>query len=150
MAVVPGDEFRSGVAAREVFAGNAETTIGRGTHRVHHRVVVVEQFRVGEVAADLGVEVQREGVATEGPLERLGDGLRAGMVGGDSGTDQTERCRQPLEHLDLDIGSIEQFLRRIAGCGPGPYDSNPQGSEIPRRGRCRHERVPASGMGCAR
>ena len=69
--------------------------------------VMGEQLVVVDVAAHLDVEVQGERLATERPLERLGDSLRPGMVGRDAAADQAPGGRQPVEHLHLDIRALE-------------------------------------------
>jgi hypothetical protein len=39
MAVVPGNKLESGMAAGQLFAGNAETPVRLGAARKHHRVI---------------------------------------------------------------------------------------------------------------
>ncbi len=142
VAVVPGDELGGGVAAGQVLARDPESAVGRRTGRIDHGVVMLEQFGVSDVASDLGGEVQGELLAPERPFERFRDRLGPRMIGGDTGAHETEGSREPVEHLDLDVGPFEQFLGGVAGRGAGADDGDPQRSAIARRRRNRHEGLP--------
>ncbi len=83
-------------------------------------MVILQQLVVGDVLADLDVEVELEVRPVEAPFEHPGHLLGAGMVGCDTGADESPRGRELLEHLDLDVRTFEQFTRRVAGRGAAP------------------------------
>jgi hypothetical protein len=97
VSVVPGDEVGRGVAAGQLLPGHPEVAAVVSTHGVEHRVVVGQQVLMGEVAADLDIQVTRQAGVAENGFEHVDDGFGVLMIGCDAGADQAERGRQPFE-----------------------------------------------------
>lgn len=116
MAVVPGDELGRGMAAGEVFAGDAEATVAWRADGVDHGVVVLEQFVVRDVLSDLDGEVELEVRVLGDAREQVGDRLGLRVVGGDPGAHEPPGAREPLVHVDAraDVLSSEQGVGRVA------------------------------------
>ena len=82
---------------------------------------------MGEVTADLDVAEEAEAGFGRDPLERARDGLELRMVGRHAEANEPPRCRQPLEHVDLDrhVG-VEQGSGRVEARRPRADDRDPQ------------------------
>ena len=96
------------VAAHEpgqVLAGDPQAPVGLRAERVDDRVVEPRQLLVRDVAADLDVAEEAEARLRGDLLERARDRLDVRMVGRDAEPDEPPRRRQPLDHVDLDVGS---------------------------------------------
>src|SRR6188472_676028 len=102
MAVVPGHELERRPRAWKILAGNPELPIGLRTDRVNDRVVETPEVFVVQVASDLDVAEEAETGLVGNPLESARDRLQLRVVGRDAEADEPPRCRQPLDHVDLD------------------------------------------------
>jgi hypothetical protein len=103
VAVVPGDELRSGPAPGEVLAGDAHAPIGLGADRVDDRVVAGVQVVVGELRAVLDVAEEAELGVRRGLLVDAADRLDVGVVRRHSAAHQAPRRGQAVVDVDLDV-----------------------------------------------
>ena len=104
MTVVPAHELGGGVAARKVFAGNAQVTIGLRAHGVDHRFVMTAQLRGRDVVAHVHVAEETEPRLRRDPFEHPGHRLDLRVIGGHAAAHQAKRRRQPVEHVDVKSG----------------------------------------------
>ena len=120
VGVVPADEVDGGDAAGQIFAGDAELTVGLGADRVDHRVVPLGQLG--------GVHMLAHGDVAEEPkprvrgdlLELRADRLDLRVIRCDAGADQSPRCGQHLQHVDPKIAVfVSNFQQRRGGKEPG-------------------------------
>ena len=135
VGVVPADDLRRGVDARELLlAGKAHEPVVAGTDGVDHGVVVLEQLGVGDVAADLDVEVHVRARVVVRPREHVEQPLGVGVVGSHPGPHEPARDREPVEHRDLARRRRQQLPRGVRGRGAGTHHGDPRG-RVALRGR---------------
>ena len=103
MAVVPGDEVGGAVASGKVDAGNVERGVGKRPRGDDDRVVMLVHFGQGHIRADVDVAEQPDVPALKNVVQRVDDRLDAGMVGGDSVSNQPVGRRQPFEQVDGNV-----------------------------------------------
>ena len=103
MSVVPGDEVGGAVAAGKVDAGNVERGVGKRPRGDDDRVVMLVHFGQGHIRADVDVAEQPDVPALKNVVQRVDDRLDAGMVGGDSVSNQPVGRRQPFEQVDGNV-----------------------------------------------
>ena len=140
MAVVPGDELRGRMAARQVLTGDAHAAVGLGARRVDDLVIVAAQLGHGDVLAELDAAEEAEARMGGRLVERRSDGLDLLVVGRHARPYEPVRRRQAIEHVHLDddvvaalqmLGNVEarragaddgdaQRLRSGAGCAQRP------------------------------
>ena len=92
--------------------------------RVDDRVVEPAQVVGREVAADLDVAEEAEARPRGDLLERARDGLDLRVVGRDAEADEPPRRRQPLDHVDLGAGLVEQRARGVEARRAGADDGD--------------------------
>ncbi len=146
MGVVPGDELGGGVRSGQVLTGNPELAVGGGAVGIDDSVVALGQLLGRDVAADLYVAVKGEAVA--GRCLRVDANHRFDLrvVGRHACPHEAERCRQPVEHVDLDgvIGVAEQVLSRVKPGRPRADDGNAK--RVFRRTEGAHRAGKGSGV----
>ena len=99
MAVVPANERGGGMAARQVFARNAQLSIGFGPAAEDHGMVGVLEFLDADILAYR--DASNEAKTRQGGSTRVGRRrkLQLGMIRGDPVADQAVWHRQTLEHV---------------------------------------------------
>jgi hypothetical protein len=124
VGVVPADEGGGGVAARQVFAGDAELPVGLAAEGVDDGVVVALQVLHLYVLPDLDVAEEAEALARRGLLVDADHRLDLGMVGGDTPADQAEGRGEAIEEVDEGVGSLvlEDVLSGVEAGGTGADD----------------------------
>ncbi len=123
MAIVPANELRGRVAARQVFAGNAQLPIGLRTRGEDDRVVRPAQLLDGHIAPD-------RDIAQEGELGRLGDLVidtdrlfELGVIRRDPAAYQPIRGGEPFEHIDADgVLRADERLGGVEAARSAPHD----------------------------
>lgn len=101
-------------------------------------MTVLEKFAMRDIASDIDIQVEPDGIAFERRPEHIGDPARFGVVGRYTVAGQAPWSRQPVEHLDLHVATGKQLLGGVTGGGAGADDSDTQRSAIagqPLRGR---------------
>ena len=135
--VEPRNELGGGATARQAHALDVEPTIVGRADCVEHRVMVGQQFGVGDVIADFDVEVEPEAALSGDPVEEPGDALGGLVVRRDAGPHQPVRRRKLLEDVDAHPSLGEQFIGRVHRCGTGADDRHGQrsaGARVDLRG----------------
>ena len=103
MGVVPADEGGGGVAAGQLFAGDAELAVGLAADREDDRVVEPLEVLDLDVVADLDVAEEAESLAGGGFFVDPDYRLDLRVVRGDAAADEAERRRQAVEEVDLSV-----------------------------------------------
>ncbi len=80
---------------------------------VDHGVVERRELVVRDVTADLDVSEEAEARPRGDLLERARHGLELRMIGRDTEPDEPPRCRQPLDHVDLDAADPRSRAGRL-------------------------------------
>ena len=93
---------------------SAWTAIGRGAVGRDDRVVALLEFGDADVAADLDVAEELKALARRRLLVHTDHRLDLRVIGGDAGTDEAERCRQAIEHVD-DNGNVLTLEQMLGG-----------------------------------
>src|ERR1700751_2066033 len=101
MPVIPADEVGGGVTSGQVLPWDAEIPAFRGSYRIDRRVMVCQQILVGNVAADLDVEVAAESKAGECGIEEVDHRLGVLMIRCDSRAHEAKRGREALKQIHL-------------------------------------------------
>src|SRR5436190_14793497 len=114
VTIEPSDELSRGVTARQVLARDAHSAIGLCSASKYNRVVSGSQFGDGNVTADTHVAPEIETRGTSNTVIYQDRFLELGMVRGNAAANQTERCRQALDHVHLyRQAGTQQSFRRI-------------------------------------
>jgi len=116
------------VRAGQVLAGDSQVAVGRSAVGEDDRVIALAQLVDGDVLADLDVAEEAKFGPGRGLLVDADDRLDLGVVGGDAEAHQPVGRGQPIEHVDLGVGSL--VLEHVLGCveagGAGPDDGDAQ------------------------
>ncbi len=144
VAVVPGHELGGPVRPLEVLARDAEPTVRERPRGEDDRVVEAVHVVQGEVAAELDVAEEPDARVGGDPLQRAGDALDAGVVGGHAVPQQTVGDREPVDEVHHDPASggipivtpVQQCFAGVHPRRPGAHDGHTE------RGLCdgRHVR----------
>ena len=128
MTVVPGDKFRGGVAAGEVFTGNVHAAVGLGAGGEDDRVIVGAQVGERDVFSVLDATEETEPRVGGELVVDLDDGFDFLMIGGNAEADQTERRGQAVEDVAFNSRPprLEQVLHREETRRAGTNDGNAQ------------------------
>jgi hypothetical protein len=128
VAAVPGDQRGGGQDAAQVLPGHVEAPVGGGTVGVDHRVHVLAQSRHRHVLADLHPAEEADVVAVQQVGEAVADAADLRMVRRDPVSQQAERGRQPVDHLDTDrdVGEVGQRLGGEQPRRAGSDDRDPE------------------------
>ncbi|SHP77414.1 Uncharacterised protein [Mycobacteroides abscessus subsp. abscessus] len=126
MRVDPRDHLGSGGIARQLDPRDVQTTVRGRTDGVDHRVVMRQQFLVGDVLAHLDVQEELEVGLCGHRVEQLGHPLGLLVVWGHPCTHQTIWSRQPFEHVDLHIRLGQQLVGGVHGRRARAHDSHLQ------------------------
>ena len=122
MAVVPGDELDGGVAAQQIFPGNAEVPVALGAAGEHHGVIMGSQLLHRHVAPHRHVGQQVEAGQTGDALIRQDRLLELGMVGRHAVTHQPIGRGQALQHVHAHREpALEQGLSRVEAAGAAAH-----------------------------
>ena len=97
-----------------------------GTDRIDDRMMMRKQLVMGDVPADLDIEVEPEAVSAAHAVEQPGDALGARVVGGDPGTHQSVGGGQRVEDVDPHPGLGEKFVGGVHAGRTGPDDCHRQ------------------------
>src|SRR5262245_49682514 len=99
VTIEPSDELSRSVTARQLLAIDAHSAVGLGSASKYYSVVSGPQFGDGNVTTDTHVAEELEPRSTSNTLVHQNRFLELRMVRGNSAANQTERCRQALDHV---------------------------------------------------
>jgi hypothetical protein len=123
VTIEPSDELGRGVAAKEVLARDAHSAVGLRSASKYYCVVSGPEFGDGNVTTDTHVAQEIESRGASNTLVYQDRFLELRMVRGDAATNQTERCRQALDHVDsYRQTGTQQSFRRIKAARASAYD----------------------------
>jgi len=114
VGVVPADELRRGMAARQILTRDIHAAVGLRADGIHDRVVAPGEIVVRDVLAEGDVPEEAEAGMLGDAVVDLRDRFDLLVVGRHAAAHQPERCGQALEHVDPDV-QIGAFLKRFGG-----------------------------------
>ncbi len=114
------------MAARQLFAGDAELAVGLAADREDDRVVEALEVLDLDVVADLDVAEETKALPRRRFLVDADNRLDLGMVGGDAAAYQPEGRRQAVEEVDLGVRLrvLEDVLGGVEAGWPGADDGD--------------------------
>jgi len=126
VAVVPGDELRGRMAAREVLSRNPEAAVRLRPHSVHDLVVVTQKVIPIYVDPERNIAKEPDIRLRRDPIILRGDFLDRRMVGRHALAHQAVRSRKPVEqvHRTGEIRGLEKSVHREEAGGARAHDSH--------------------------